>query len=442
MIKFFSIILVFIFINSCSFDDKSGIWKNEKIISKKESDPFKKFENLSVANKPFNQIIKFNGNFQFKNSKKKINLKWKDIFYSESNNFENFTYNNTNKLTFKSKKITRHQLNEFILFENDKIISSDNKGNILIFSIEEKKFLKKFNFYKNKYKNINKHLNLILDNNKIFVSDNLGYLYAINLINNKVLWAKNFKVPFRSNIKISDEKLILSNQNNFLFFFDKNTGNLLREIPTEETVLKNEFQNNLSLNQEKLFFLNTYGSLYAINLKSMKILWFLNLNQSLDINPSSLFKGNQVINYKNYVIVSSNQSLYILDTNTGRILFKKNFTSQLKPLIYNDVLFLISKNDLLISLNLITGEILYSYNINQLIADFLNLKKKKVQFKSLMIANDKIFVFLNNSFLLKFKINGDLEEISKLPSKINTQPIFINSSMLYLDKKNKISIID
>ena len=308
--------------------------------------------------------------------------------------------------------------------------------------MKKKKFLKKFNFYKNKYKNINKHLNLILDNNKIFVSDNLGYLYAINLINNKVLWAKNFKVPFRSNIKISDEKLILSNQNNFLFFFDKNTGNLLREIPTEETVLKNEFQNNLSLNQEKLFFLNTYGSLYAINLKSMKILWFLNLNQSLDINPSSLFKGNQVINYKNYVIVSSNQSLYILDTNTGRILFKKNFTSQLKPLIYNDVLFLISKNDLLISLNLITGEILYSYNINQLIADFLNLKKKKVQFKSLMIANDKIFVFLNNSFLLKFKINGDLEEISKLPSKINTQPIFINSSMLYLDKKNKISIID
>ena len=442
MIKFFFIILAFIFVNSCSFDDKSGIWKNEKIISKNESDPFKKFEDLSVANKPFNQIIKFKGNFQFKKSKKIINSKWKDIFYSESNNLENFTYKNTNKLTFKSKKITRHQLNDFILFDNDKIISSDNKGNILIFSIEEKKFLKKFNFYKNKYKNINKHLNLILDNNKIFVSDNLGYLYAINLINNEVLWAKNYKVPFRSNIKISDEKLILSNQNNFLFFFDKNTGNLLREIPTEETVLKNEFQNNLSLNQEKLFFLNTYGSLYAINLTNMKILWFLNLNQSVDINPSSLFKGNQVINYKNNVIVSSNQSLYILDTNTGRILFKKNFTSQLKPLIYNDVLFLISKNDLLISMNLITGEILYSYNINQLIADFLNLKKKKAQFKSLMIANDKIFIFLNNSFLLKFKINGDLEEISKLPSKINTQPIFINSSMLYLDKKNKISIID
>ncbi len=442
MIKFFFIILAFIFLNSCSFDDKSGIWKNEKIISKKESDPFKKFEDLSVANKPFNQIIKFKGNFQFKKSKKIINSKWKDIFYSESNNLENFTYKNTNKLTFKSKKITRHQLNDFILFDNDKIISSDNKGNILIFSIEEKKFLKKFNFYKNKYKNINKHLNLILDNNKIFVSDNLGYLYAINLVNNEVLWAKNYKVPFRSNIKISDEKLILSNQNNFLFFFDKNTGNLLREIPTEETVLKNEFQNNLSLNQEKLFFLNTYGSLYAINLTNMKILWFLNLNQSVDINPSSLFKGNQVINYKNNVIVSSNQSLYILDTNTGRILFKKNFTSQLKPLIYNDVLFLISKNDLLISMNLITGEILYSYNINQLIADFLNLKKKKAQFKSLMIANDKIFIFLNNSFLLKFKINGDLEEISKLPSKINTQPIFINSSMLYLDKKNKISIID
>ena len=78
----------------------------------------------------------FNSKIQKKNKFKMERY----IFYSESNNFENFTYNNTNKLTFKSKKITRHQLNEFILFENDKIISSDNKGNILIFSIEEKNF--------------------------------------------------------------------------------------------------------------------------------------------------------------------------------------------------------------------------------------------------------------------------------------------------------------
>ena len=33
----------------------------------------------------------------------------------------------------------------------------------------------------------------------------------------------------------------------------------------------NEFINNLSLHNEKLFFLNTYGSLYSVNTKKMKV---------------------------------------------------------------------------------------------------------------------------------------------------------------------------
>ena len=62
-------------------------------------------------------------------------------------------------------------------------------------------------------------------------------------------------------------------------------------IPTEEISLKNQFSNSLSLNKEKnlLFFLNTYGSLYSIEIKSMSINWFINLNQSTNISPSSLF---------------------------------------------------------------------------------------------------------------------------------------------------------
>ena len=48
-----------------------------------------------------------------------------------------------------------------------------------------------------------------------------------------------------------------------------------------------------------------------------------------------------------------------------------------------------------------------------------------------MIINDKIFIFLNNSYILKFKINGNLDEIDKLPSKINTNPIFIDNSILF-----------
>ena len=58
------------------------------------------------------------------------------------------------------------------------------------------------------------------------------------------------------------------------------------------------------------------------------------------------------------------------------------------------------------------------------------------------MVNGKILVFLNNSYFLQFDIKGDLEKIIKLPSKIKSQPIIIKGSLLYTDRKNKISIVD
>ena len=81
-------------------------------------------------------------------------------------------------------------------------------------------------------------------------------------------------------------------------------------MPTEEVSLKNQFTNSLSLNKEKnlLLFLNTYGSLYSIEINSMSIKWFINLNQSTNINPSILFFSNQIVNDKKRIVISSNES--------------------------------------------------------------------------------------------------------------------------------------
>ena len=59
-----------------------------------------------------------------------------------------------------------------------------------------------------------------------------------------------------------------------------------------------------------------------------------------------------------------------------------------------------------------------------------------------MMINSKLFVFLNNSYILKFSLKGSLEEINKIPSKINTNPIFANDQMLFISHKNKINILN
>ena len=426
----------------CSFDNKSGIWKNENITEKEDQKAFKEFKNLLSANQSFNETIKLKNNTGFIISKKIKNLEWKDKFYNNSNYYDNFTYNDLNKLIFNSKKISRHKLNETLLFYNNNAIVSDKKGNIIIFSIETNQVIDKFNFYKKEFKNIEKKLNFIINDTTIFITDNIGFVYAYNFKERKILWAKNFKIPFRSNIKIFKNKIITSNQNNDLYFIDKKNGDLLRLIPTEETSVKNNFVNNLSLSRSNTYFLNTFGSLYAFDNESMKIRWFLNLKSSVDLNSRDIFSSTQIINNGNHLIVSSNQFLYILNPDNGRTIFKKNIVSKINPVVNKNYIFLVSETNLLIALDINQKKVIYSYNINEKIAKFLNTKKKNVYYKDIMLVNDKIFIFLKNSYYLIFNVYGEIENVRKLPTKIYSVPIFINNSILYLNNKNKISVID
>ena len=75
---------------------------------------------------------------------------------------------------------------------------------------------------------------MIVENNIIYTSDNFGYLYAYNYQTKNLLWAKNYKVPFSSNLKIFKNKLIGVDQKNNLFYFNKLNGDILGSIPTEK----------------------------------------------------------------------------------------------------------------------------------------------------------------------------------------------------------------
>ncbi len=436
MIKFFFIFL-FVLLNNCSFDNKSGIWKN-KSFSNNENNQFKNFKNLAFEKNVFNKVINLQKDFKFKSTRLVLNNDWKDVYYNNNNNFPNFKYNGLNEIIFRSKKLSSLETDNLFLFINDHVIISDRKGNLIIQSITGNKRYTKYNFYKKKHKKINKYLNLVAENNIIYVSDNIGYLYAFDYKKEKVVWAKDYNVPFRSNLKIFKNKLITSNINNELIYIDKSSGNTLRKIPTEETTLKNQFINNIAQIKDLTLYLNTYGSLYSIDSESMRINWLINLNQSLDLSPRNLFFGNQIVSKNNKIVVSSNKTTYVIDKNSGKIIFQKNFSSILKPVILNDYIFFITNNNLLISVNNHSGKIIYSYDINQSIADFLKSKKKNVTFKSFLISNNKILIFLKNSYLLIFNLNGTLEEIKKLPYKINSDPIIVKGSIIYLDRKNKI----
>ena len=104
--------------------------------------------------------------------------------------------------------------------------------------------------------------------------------------------------------------------------------------------------------------------------------------------------------------------------------------------------FLLTKNNFLVCLNLNTGQILWSKNIfNQI----KTLKEKKSFTKirkilNLVIANDQIFLFSREGYLLSFDYRtGLIDSIEKiLKPGLKVGPVFANGSMYFFDKNYRI----
>ena len=436
-------ILVIIFIQSCSFDNKSGIWKNSSDETNKVNKNFKEFKKVVLENEIlFDKTIKLNEEFKFFLSPPYSTNIWNDPFYVESNINDNFSYSDKNQLIFQSSKLSRKKLNGNILFDRNLLLTSDSKGNIIVYSLEDKKILYKYNFYKKKLNNVKKKLYYILRDGFLYVSDNMGYLYVYNYLENNIIWAKKFDAPFRSNLKIDNNKLFLADENNNLFIVDIRNGNILRKIPSEEILVKNNFVNNLSINKNNLFFLNTFGSLYSINKDDLKVNWFVNVNSSINSNLEKLFNSNEIKILKNNLIITTNNILHVFDSDNGSTKFKIPIDSQISPVVNNDYIFTITKNNYLVSVQISTGKIIYSYEINQLISNYLKSKKKEINIKLIRLINSQFFVFLDNAFVVKLSLDGVIKDIFKLPKKMDSNPIFIENSLIYLNNKNKIVILN
>lgn len=434
------------FLNNCSFDNKTGIWKNENYAFKsektKDNVSFKDFKTLSTSNEVFKKKISLKNKSKINILPAKENFEWTDIYFSKENNLKNIKYNDLNQNIFKSKKLTRYNTSPNLIFKNGKVFLSDEKGNLIIYSIQEEKITSKLNFYKKKYKNIKKFLNLVVETNFIYISDNIGYLYCYNYETGELVWAINNKLPFKSNLKIYQNKIISSDVNNNLIFFNKMNGETLKLVPTENTIIRNNFINNISISENNTFFLNSFGTLYCFDNKDLNLKWFVNINPSLNLNESQMFNGGQIITNGKIVIVSSNKITFFIDSENGSVIKKFNFTSLVKPIINNNLVFFVTKNNFLICADLKNTEILYSLDINIQVAEYLKTKDKILYLKDLMLLNNDIFIFLTNSYIIKLKNIGEIKEIKKLPSKINSYPIVIDSNILFLNNKKKINIIN
>ena len=443
--KIYFIITLFL-LSSCSFQNTGSFFKDHSKDLEKEI--FKKNTKLVFAEaKNFKKEI--TGITEAKIPEEVINSNWLETNYKKQNYIPHLKYNNSNNLIYKSKKLGKNKFDttdlsfETLIYDNN-IFLYDLSGNVFKFSILNKKLVWKFNFYKKRYKKIPIYLKLKISDNNLIVSDNLGYLYVLDIQTGNLNWAKNFGVPFRSSIKTEKENIFLLNQDNKFYIINKKDGEKKTNFETFPSILKSELETSISLDQSKnnLFFVTSAGQLYSINYKTNNLNWLINLSMTNKGQSKKFFFSSPIIFKKDTLYISTSISTYSINAINGSINWELPFSTYVRPAISENFIILASNDGFILNLDIKTGKVLWSKSLFKS-SDKLN-HKKIGQIKSLLLASNKILVSTSKGFFIFIDYkDGKIFNFTKASGNgFFSNPVIVNKKIFVVDNKTRILIFD
>jgi len=442
-IKYFVIICVLIFLSNCSFDNKTGIWSG----SKKEKE---RLAEIEKQQKSILETVKvYSSDKVFKEeisatTQVKLTLPQKGNSWKMSgSNLQNFTINNKLngiKTIFLKKKIGKNKFSISKLISSpiileDNIVFSDDKGNIFNINKHGKKRWKK-NVYKKIYKKIYKNLTFTIYKNKVYVADNVGFFYALDLKNGNLLWLKNQGVSFRSKIKIYENKIFLVDQDNRIFCFNAETGSKIWDIRSISTFIKSQGYLGLAVSKNgSLFTLNSTGDLIKINSNTGQTYWSLNTTGSMSATDNDFFQSSDIVIAGVDMFFGTKNSLASYNIESGYVNWIKEINTTNSPIINLNNVFVITDNGFFINLDKDTGKILWATNILKI----LKRKKQNTKVTGFILGSGKIYATTLNGYLIvSSATTGKVESFKKIGETITAPPIINNNSLYILTENSRI----
>ena len=200
-VKFLTFFLVIILNTNCSFDNKTGIWDGDKEEKKLEEKEKRKARLVKIYSSENIYSTEISATKSITLTEPKRNPSWEMAGLNLQNFIGHLYLSGINKKFLKKKvgkdKFTISDVMVSPLITSNNIIFVDDTGSIFNRNAKGEKIWVK-NIYKRKYKKIYKNLTFSLYKEKIYVADNIGFIYAMNLKNGKLVWIKNHRIPLKS----------------------------------------------------------------------------------------------------------------------------------------------------------------------------------------------------------------------------------------------------
>jgi len=256
------------------------------------------------------------------------------------------------------------------------------------------------------------------------------------LDNGELLWVKNHGIPLKSNIRISENKIFLIDQDNKIFCISKKDGTKIWDLVSVTPFIKSQNLLSIALSKQgELIAINSTGDLFKINQETGQTYWLLNTSGSSLKDASDFFKSTDIVLFDDQIIFSTGKSTFSHDLKMGTMNWENEASSASTPIIDGKYIFIVTENGFFVIFNRDTGEILSSTNILK------NLKKKHRNTKvtGFVMGSGKIYsVTINGYIIVSSATSGKLESFRKIGDPITSSPIIINNKLFILTNNSKI----
>jgi len=427
VIRLVILLLSLFLLNNCSLNENSKIWKEkEKNIENKNIK--KVFSEKNKNTNEFNQELKLNL-AQIKTNNKIIDNK---------NNYGSQNYkgllNKIGNYKFSKFKDT-NQLNFKPIFLKDGLIFFDKKGSIIRYDNTQKVLWKK-NYYSKKEKKSKPQLNFLLNGDNLIVADNIAKYYSININSGELNWSKNNPYPFNSEIKKNNNKIFIVDYKNTLRCYNIDDGTECWNLKTEDSFTISNTKFSLITVNDMVIFSNSIGDITATDIDTGLVVWQLPTQSSNIINETYSFKISKLVSDGKSIYFSNNKNeFYSVDVKNGLTNWINDISSNLTPIIIDNLLVTVSNDGYLHLIEKNNGNII---RINDLYLNYKVKKRKDIKPVGFSIGNSKLFLTNTDGKMIVVDLSlGKITKIEKVSGNLISKP-FIYNQNLFLIKNGSI----
>ena len=419
-------LLIFIislfFLNNCSLNENSRIWKNKKDNSINPKNIKKIFFEKKIITQ-FNQELKLD----------LANIKINNKVVDNQNNygFQDYSGSIDKVGNYKFSKLDDvNELNFKPVFLNDGLIFFDKKGSIIRYDNNQKVLWKK-NHYSKLEKKLKPKLNFALVDQNLLITDSISKYYSINVNSGELIWSKNNIYPFNSEIKRGKNKIFVVDYKNTLRCYNINDGSECWNLPTEDSFTISSSNFSLIIDGELIIFTNSIGDVTAVDIDSGLITWQLPTQSSSIINETYNFKVSKLVSDNESIYFSNNKNeFYSIDVKTGTTNWINEINSNLTPIISSNLIFTVSNEGYLYVIEKNNGNII---RISDLYINYKIKKRKNVKPIGFAIGDKKLYLTNTDGKMIIVDLNlGKVIGVEKIAGNFTSRPFIFNQSLFVI----------